>query len=291
MVDVNPRVSIGLPVYNGGELLERSIRSVLDQTYTDLELVVSDNCSTDDTVAIAESFAAEDPRVVVLGNSENQGAAWNYNHVFARSRGELFRWHAHDDWFEPDLIAKLVDALDADPGAVLAHSWTRFVDEDGATTREFHDDLAATAERPRDRLAAVVDNLTFCNAVFGLIRRDVLAETALIEPFPGSDVSLLYELAIRGRFAVVPELLYVRRPGNSIKSNPSVRQIAEWFGPRARGARLPGAHLWWATMKAIWRADVAVGERLATTAAFHRHWPLDYARKTRRRARRRAGAT
>lgn len=291
MVNLMPRVSIGLPVYNGAAYLEQSIRSVLDQTYTDLELIISDNASTDGTVAIIERLAAKDARIVFLQNDENRGAAWNYNAVFTAATGEFFRWHAHDDWFEPGLIAALVVALDSNPDAVLAHSWTRFVDDDGAFIREFHDDLGATDARPRRRLAEIVRRLTFCNAVFGLIRRTTLADTALIASFPGSDVSLLYELAVRGQFKVVPELLYVRRPGNSIKSNLSTQAVAEWFDPRGRGKRRPGAHLWWATMQAIWRSPYPVDERVATTVAFHRAWPLDYVRKTRRRRARRRRAS
>jgi glycosyltransferase involved in cell wall biosynthesis len=281
-----PRVSIGLPVFNGERFIEQSIRSVLQQTFTDLELVVADNASTDRTVEIVEGFAAHDPRVTLLRSDQNRGAAWNYNRVFDHSTGELFRWHAHDDWFEPQLIERLVDALDAAPDAVLAHSWTRFVDDDGVTTRAFHDDLGASGDRPHDRLAATIRRLTFCNAVFGLVRRDVLAETARIAAFPGSDVPLIYELAVRGKFAVVPELLYVRRPGASIKANPSKKQVAEWFDPRGRGRRFPGALQARATFGAIWRSDDDLGERVATTLTFVRVWPPTYLRKRHRRSRR-----
>lgn len=281
-----PRVSIGLPVYNGERFIEQSVRSVLDQTFRDLELIVSDNASTDGTLAILDRLAADDPRVRVVRNEQNRGAAWNYNRVFELASGELFRWHAHDDWFEPTLIERLVDVLDADREAVLAHSWTRFIDDDGETQREFHDDLGVVAARAGDRLRSVIDRLTFCNAVFGLARRDVLAETALIGAFPGSDVTLLYELALRGRFAVVPELLFVRRPGASIKANPTKRMVAQWFDPAAKRRRATGLQHLRATLVAIRRLDLGVGERLHATTVFLRVWPLEYARRERRRARR-----
>lgn len=284
------RVSIGLPVYNGERFVEQSIRSVLAQTYDDLELIVSDNASTDGTMAIVDAVAACDDRVVVLRNDTNRGAAWNYNNVADHAGGEFFRWHAHDDWLEPTCIEQLVSALDQRPQAVLAHSWTRFVDDLGQSLRVFEDDLGAVSSRSSDRLVAVVRRLTYCNAVFGLIRADTLARTARIASFPGSDVPLLYELAVAGEFAVVPEPLFVRRPGASIKSNPTTRQLANWFEPGGGGARMPGAHLWWATMTAIARADESVAERAALGAAFNRVWPLEHARRLRRRrARRRAG--
>lgn len=281
-----PKVSIGLPVFNGEAYVEQSVRSVLAQTFDDLELVVADNASTDATVEIVESIASEDARVRILRSDANRGAAWNYNRVFDACDGELFRWHAHDDWMEPELISALVDALTAQPRAVLAHSWTRFVDDDGNDIRVFEDDLGVFASRPRDRLAACVRRLTYCNAVFGLVRRPVLAGTQLIAPFPGSDVPLLYALAVRGSFAVVREPLFVRRPGRSLRANPTTRLVAEWFDPRARGKRLPGAHQGLATVQTTWAAPLPVAERVATTASFARVWPTEYTRRLRRRSRR-----
>lgn len=283
-----PRVSIGLPVYNGAEYLEHSVRSVLDQDYRDLELIVADNASTDGSVEIVEKLAADDDRVVLLRSDENRGAAWNYNRVLAAASGELFRWHAHDDWFEPGLLSALVTALDQHPDAVLAHSWTKFVDVDGAET-VFVDDLGATSASPAQRLGSVIRRLTYCNAVFGLIRRDELDGTARIASFPGSDVPLLYELSMVGTFAVVPEALYSRRPGNSIKSNPTTKQLAAWFGPSTAGSRFPWFHHWKASMVAIWRRDASARDKLAMAAVFHRYWPVEYLRRHVRRARRRRG--
>ncbi|MEL6892515.1 MAG: glycosyltransferase family 2 protein [Actinomycetota bacterium] len=284
------RVTIGLPTYNGEDTIEQSIRSVLDQTYRDLELIVADNASTDRTVEIVRSFMATDDRVQLLPSDENHGAAWNYNRVFDAATGELFRWHADDDWFEPTLIERLVDVLDATPDAVLAHSTTRFVDDDGATVSVYDDDLGATGSSSRTRLTRVVRRLTYCNPVFGLIRRDVLARTAKIGTFPASDVTLLYELALCGEFAIVAEPLYVRRPGNSIKSNPTRQAIANWFGPSATGRRFPSLQLLKASLAAIWRVEPTLGSRLTTTAAFLVVWPRERLRRLRRR-RRRANAS
>ncbi len=207
--------------------------------------------------------------------------------MFAAATAEYFRWHADDDWFEPTLIDRLVDALDEHPVAVLAHSTTRFVDDAGETDSVYRDDLGATGPSARRRLLTVVRRLTYCNPVFGLIRRDVLAETALIGTFPASDVTLLYELALRGEFAVVDEPLYNRRPGNSIKSNPTKQSLAEWFGPSAHGARFPSLALLRASLAAIWRTPLPWTERLAITVAFAGVWPVERLRRLRRRARRR----
>jgi hypothetical protein len=123
------------------------------------------------------------------------------------------------------------------------------------------------------RLIEIIRRLTYCNAVFGLVRRDVLGRTALIASFPGSDVPLLYELALAGRFQVVPEPLFVRRPGRSLAANPSNRSLAEWFGPDARGAILPAFWLWWATVNAIWRSPHPLFVRIGALGTFNVVWP------------------
>ncbi len=277
-----PRVTIGLPVYNGERFLAESIESVLGQTYRDLELVIADNASTDRSLEIAEEYAASDPRVRILRSDENRGAAWNYNRLLDEARGSLFRWHAHDDLFAPTLIDACVAALDADPGAVLAHSWTLFIDDDGTPVRTFEDDLGATADRPSERLDAVITNLTYCNAVFGLIRTEPLAASARIRSFPGSDVSLLYELSALGRFAVIDEPLYLRRPGNSVKGR-SRSVIADWFQPGGPGSRFPGAWIYRSTMQQIASIDAPAAERLRLAAVMHRRWPREYLRRKKRR--------
>lgn len=284
--DVNPRVSVGLPVYNGERFIEQSVRSLLTQTFTDFELIISDNASTDSTIEIVERVCAGDPRVRIVCNPENRGAAWNYNRVFELSTGEYFRWHAHDDWCEPDHLARLVAALDSAPGASLAHTETRFVDDDNTTLWLFDDDLRVDSARPSDRLASIVQRLTYCNAVFGLMPRSVLERTALIAPFPRSDVSLLYELAYLGQFVVVPGHLFVARPGRSTQANPTNQMLSQWFSPSGRGARVPAFWLWWASVTAIWRADYSWMERCRATVVFHRFWPVEYARQARRRRRR-----
>ena len=113
-----PRVTIGLPVFNGERFLRESVESVLGQDFGDLELLVADNASTDATLDIVHEFAAADRRVRVLRSDRNRGAAWNYNRLVGEARGELFRWHAHDDVLLPAAVQRCVTALDADPGAV-----------------------------------------------------------------------------------------------------------------------------------------------------------------------------
>src|SRR5262245_12741967 len=134
-----PRVTIGMPVYNGQAYLAHAIESVLGQSFSDLELIISDNGSTDETRAIAEEYAARDDRVRYLRSDTNRGAAWNYRRAFDVARGEYFRWAPADDWFAPDSVAVCVAALDANSDAVLCYPKTSLVDANGTLLRVYDD--------------------------------------------------------------------------------------------------------------------------------------------------------
>src|SRR3712207_6191103 len=111
----SPKVSIGLPVYNGEKFIREAIDSILNQTFEDFELIISDNASTDETAAICQTYAAQDRRVRYFRNLENIGAAGNHNRVFEAASGKYFKWAAHDDLCGPNFVAECVNVLDRDP--------------------------------------------------------------------------------------------------------------------------------------------------------------------------------
>ncbi len=131
MTQHSPRVSVGLAVYNGENFIRAAIDSILAQTFTDFELVISDNASTDKTQEICLEYAAKDGRIRYYRCERNMGAAWNQNRVFELSRGEYFRLAAHDDVIAPEYLAKCVEVLDQNPSVVLCHSWTKAINDQG----------------------------------------------------------------------------------------------------------------------------------------------------------------
>ena len=108
-----PTVSVGLPVFNGARYLAEAVESILGQTLEDLELVISDNGSTDATEELCRGYAADDRRVRYVRQPRNRGASWNFNEVFWLSRGRYFHWHPHDDVLEPAFLRLCVEALEA----------------------------------------------------------------------------------------------------------------------------------------------------------------------------------
>src|SRR5262245_36537007 len=123
------RVTTGMPVRNGQRFIRQAIDSLLAQTYRHFELIICDNASTDQTEVICREVAERDARIRYFRNQENIGPAGNHNKCFNLSRGEYFRWHAHDDMCAPTYLQRCVEVLDADPGVVIAYPRTTIVDE------------------------------------------------------------------------------------------------------------------------------------------------------------------
>jgi glycosyltransferase involved in cell wall biosynthesis len=276
-----PPVSIGLPVRDGERFLAEAIDSILAQTFPDFELVISDNASSDRTLQICEAYAARDGRVRFYRQERNIGAARNFNLVFERSGGKYFKWAAHDDLIHPTYLARCVAALEADPDAVLCQSVLEIVDVDGGG-REVYDHGAFGTGRPSqsERLAARL-RARRCTEVFGVIRRDALHGTALIADHVGADRTLLIELALRGRFVGVPEILFVNRDHAErfTRRNRTLHAQAAWYASGGAQRRVLRTWTLYATCLRLVRAYVAdPADRLRCYAqvirslAYHRRW-------------------
>jgi glycosyltransferase involved in cell wall biosynthesis len=103
-MSLSPLVSIGIPVYNGEKTIDTCIKSVLNQTYGNIEIIISDNCSSDSTAAICRDFANLDSRITLVVQDENIGPASNFDFVLSRSTGTYFMWLAADDFKSQDFI-------------------------------------------------------------------------------------------------------------------------------------------------------------------------------------------
>jgi glycosyltransferase involved in cell wall biosynthesis len=227
-----PRVSVGLPVYNGANYLSLAIESILAQTYGDFELVISDNASTDDTPAIVERFSLADDRIRSIRNESNLGGARNANNTFKLARGEFFRWAGHDDLVDPRYLEACVEELDRHQDVVLACPGEIIIDEAG---RELERILLPWGAEPNvvERVRAFANRQSNTDAFYGLMRASALRRTRLLGSYVMSDRILLCELAMLGRFGTIPEFLFMRRvhPKN-VHVNWRARKV--WFDPNHR---------------------------------------------------------
>lgn len=232
-----PKVSIGLPVFNGEKYLEESINSILNQTYDDFELVISDNGSTDRTQRICEDFAAQDDRIRYYRNSENKGATWNFNRVFELSQGEYFKWAAHDDIISPTFLEKCVEVLNSDATIILCSSQVTNIDEHGEMIAFYDIKLRTNSYSPIIRFKDLLLKWHVCYEIFGLIRRNGLQQTPLMGNYGHADGVLLERLSLLGRFYEIPEVLFYPRlhPNQSMKVYTNYRAYADWFDPSMRG--------------------------------------------------------
>jgi glycosyltransferase involved in cell wall biosynthesis len=259
-----PRVSIGLPVYNGDNYLEQALDSLLAQTYTDFELIITDNASTDRTEAICRAYAARDTRIRYVRNAENLGATRNFNYAFELARGEYFKWAAHDDLYDPAFVERCVEVLDSDPSMVLCYARTRAIDEQSRPLFVFPANLRVDSPRASVRFLEAVTNYDPQVIVFGLIRSDVLRKTILIGNFAAADKVLIGELALRGRFHELPEVLFSYRNHvqQSWQAYPS-HTYDGWFDPRKIGKKsFPRWRLLYEHIGAIGRAAQGWHERM-----------------------------
>ncbi|WP_200253003.1 glycosyltransferase family 2 protein [Thiococcus pfennigii] len=227
---IGPRVSIGMPVYNGERFIRAAIESLLEQTYSDFELLISDNASDDATREICLEFAKIDSRVRYSRNDRNLGAAPNYNRVFALSRGTYFKWAAHDDVCAPTFLERCVQILESDASVVLAHTGVSLIGEAGEITNECVESFHLTSLRPSERLLGclLAGPWTF-HPIFGVMRRDALKKTLLIQDYAGSDFVLLACLALAGKCYQLPERLFLRREHEGRGGKATGQKMRYWW--------------------------------------------------------------
>ena len=278
----NPLVSVGLPVYNGEDYIESAVDSILSQTFTDFELIISDNASTDATESICRKYAKDDARVRYVRTPDNRGAMWNFNEVFRHARGEYYKPASHDDLHAPQFLERCLDVYGEAPSSVvLVYPKTVLIDGIGEKIEDYEDRLDLRGVVPSDRLCRYLRNVRLINAQFGLHRRVAYASTRRLQHFVSADTILMAELALRGEIWELPERLFYRRDhaGRSEHAHSSYDDLLEWYDPTQRG-KLVGrrSKLFIELFKAIGRAPLPTSERLRCLRVALEEWGPRYGR-------------
>ncbi|MEK0084513.1 glycosyltransferase family 2 protein [Benzoatithermus flavus] len=273
-------MSIGLPVFNGENFLEDAARSVLAQTFDDLELVICDNASTDRTGEIARDLAASDPRVRYFRNERNLGAAPNYNRTWHESRGEYFKWLSHDDRLTPTYVEATVTALDAAPDAVLCNSVVDYIDEHGIVFATYDSDLgAASGPDPAARFAAMVLRSHSCVDFFGMTRRRAMEGSLLHASFHGADRAFLAQMALRGRLLQLPEHLVQMREHRQryTRQQADARARALWHDSSGRKpVALPTLNLYHEYMRLVRAESLTPSQRRRCYRVLAQWWWVNW---------------
>jgi len=276
-----PLVSVGLFVFNGERFIEGALLSILNQTYTDFELIISDNASTDRTGEIAEGYATRDDRIRYYRSEKNMGAGWNARRVYELATGKYFKWAAVDDLLEPDLLRRCVDILENDPGCVVAHARTREVNENGSFIKNYVTPIRTDYDDPVARFWEMLHTGGhMCYQIYGVMRMSALRQLPPQGIYVNADGVLLARMALLGRFYEVPEYLFIsRRHSRQSAATLPIRVIQprrfrltrrygnlpgpEWWDPaKVRALTFPEFRLLLEYSLSIYRSPLGIGHKL-----------------------------
>jgi glycosyltransferase involved in cell wall biosynthesis len=268
-----PLVTVAMPVHNGARWLAAAIDSVRAQSYRNLQIIISDNASTDDTPRICAAAAGDDARIEVVRHDELLPVWRNFDFGRTRKRGTYFMWAADDDLREPEHVARLVDALRSNPSATLAYSWTRMVDVDLQPIEilQGYDERIASADAA-ERVAAFAGH-HYRVAIYGLMPAAAIDAVPPLSGRADDDGELLFRLALRGPFVAVREPLFIYRLRHSSDHYASFFQGRGGDRELARGAMyrrlIRESDLDAATKR---RGVAAVNAALRDESAARYHW-------------------
>ena len=204
-------ITVGLPVYNSERYIRQSLDSLLAQTYPHFVLVISDNASTDGTGQICQQYAAADSRIKYSRNETNIGNPRNFNRVAGLAETRYLKWSTADDFWEPTFLERALEVMERDSTIALCYPQAALVDANGRNAKDYDDVLHLVQEDPTDRFVTLLDKIKLAHQHLGLIRMSHLRQTHLLAPYTASDINLLAELSLYGKFFELPHRLYFRR--------------------------------------------------------------------------------
>jgi len=197
--DSSPLVSVGMPVYNGAEYIEEAVRSLLNQSLRDIEIIISDNASTDGTVDICKRLAKEDSRIRLICQTENRGVLENFADVLDQATSRFFMWAAADDVWSPEWLAVLVSA--ARKKRCIAFGLVETINESGRKIPQISDNrpvqFAGNIVLRRLRYFLSPALLGKQNSYYGLYPRDAITSRMLYDladTAQALDVFFMYEV-------------------------------------------------------------------------------------------------
>ncbi|MGH8262975.1 MAG: glycosyltransferase family 2 protein [Steroidobacteraceae bacterium] len=267
-----------MPVYNCARHLAAALESLLAQTFTDFELLVADNASTDETAAIVHRYRRRDSRIRYVRHERNAGAPANWNYVAHAARGQYLKWASGNDLAAPSMLARAVEVLDREPAAVLCYGRTQLIDEAGASLGIYGGDIEVRALRPSSRFIHVCRRLVMNNAQHGLLRLGAVRKTRFNPIYPHGDIVFMAELAMLGQFVRLRDVLFYRRwTPESASSRYGVAERREFYAPGSRSPwtlRFVTARRHLGLLRAALTADVPLVDRLraACFEACHALW-------------------
>jgi glycosyltransferase involved in cell wall biosynthesis len=218
------RVSVGMPVFNLERTVARAIKSVLDQTFGDFELLVSDNASTDGTEAICRRYAARDARIRYTRHPEPITGFENFRFVLETARAPYFMWLAADDYALPCLLEQATAALDGHPEVVCATPRVEFLEADGS--RRLARGSFALVGSVRENLCRFLHDPMDNSRFYGLYRRDAVRRVLPGSAYYGFDWIVAAGTLLYGTHVQLTDVLLVRESSDPLKYMRLIEVVA-----------------------------------------------------------------
>jgi len=219
---IEPMISIGLPVYNGSKFIQKRLDSILNQTITKFELIISDNASTDSTSSICEEYLQRDKRIRYIRQEKNMGAWWNFNFVLRQAKNDFFSWAAVDDLWNPDFLEKNVNVLLSNVNIVGSISKVKpytinelKADKIDSSFQNFMR-MVRFSLKPSGvySISGTYQNKVrnflkkgYPDMVYGVYRTDKLQKSFMNESFVGNGYAIILSVLQHGDFFVLDETL------------------------------------------------------------------------------------
>lgn len=207
--ETGPRISIGMPVYNGERFMHKAIDSLLAQTMSDFELIISDNASTDSTEAICRNYEKQDARIRYARQTTNQGPGVNFRFVLEEAVGNYFMWAAADDYWSVNWLEILL--RDFIPGTALSFGHVVSVDERDNVIEEFkYRGISSIPFVCWVQYYLREEMYYKANYIYGLYERKGLLKFAFRQTY-GADNHFVFEVIQQGRLSTNPNALFFKR--------------------------------------------------------------------------------
>jgi cellulose synthase/poly-beta-1,6-N-acetylglucosamine synthase-like glycosyltransferase len=258
-------VSVCLPVRNGASSLEPVVRSILAQEHANLELIISDNASTDGTEDLCRALAAADKRIAYHRQPENIGLLNNFMAAMRLAHGTFIRWVGDDDWLAPNCLSRSLEVFAADERLILVTMGTAFVGDDGVTETADYRGHALASDDPIERFTEMLrllnDSHLRLDPLYGLMRRQAITSIPRRNML-AEDQIFAAKLALTGPWGHVPEVL--GRRGWRADGRPAT---ARRLGVPLWTARAANTLQGWELLRCVRQADLDPDHRRRAWAA------------------------
>jgi len=249
-MEKKPSISIGLPVYNGENFLRKRLDNILEQTYTNFELIISDNASTDKTLEICKEYLNKYRKIRYYRQKKNMGPLWNWYFVLNEAKNDYFVWFAIDDLNSKDFLEKNVQSVTSDKNLVCSMSKTKLfgITNGGFKTNLIDERFNMILKKLRklSKVFKIEDmkgsyskrirsylKVGEMNILYGVFKTDVLRKSFLHESFNGWSSAVILNALRYGDIKIIDEgLMYKFEGGISSQGliYSSRRFNKSWYG-------------------------------------------------------------